>query len=440
MENPHSQHKKVLLIGSSGMVGMATRDAITQYLGADVITQDRPSSDTAKREERIALYKQLCEKRTDTIDGKQEAWLLRHQAPLDETKQGRCSSVSNIMQGMLENPDCIVIAAGKPRTPEQKRTDVLQANAPFFEDLGHQIGDAFIERLQADPHYKIPVIINSGNPVDTMTEVLSRTIRARMVNVLAQIDTGDLADNEINFRNRLIDAIDSLPTKVIGQGGILDSSRAASAISNSLHIPIEDVISAPVVGTHNEKMVLDVEHCVIRHDGSEIPLAQYPKMTPERLGKIQEATQKGGGSVLNEYSEILNNGREATLPKLSQSAFLATGAANMIMVDAVVHDKHVELPMASFLLNHDGTDGIVVGNVAKLGINGAEQPVTMLDGASHATQTRVPLNVEKRHEYRAAFRGAVEDMAAAAGAVGEGHHLARLTSSKVYGKSGITPS
>jgi malate/lactate dehydrogenase len=377
-------NKKVLVIGASGSVGMATRDAITQYLGADVITWDRPGADLAAREARVKQYQELSAIQ-DSLDAKQANWLLRDHKKADVS--GQVSSVETIKQGIEQGVDCIVITAGKPRKAGQDRSAVAAANAPLFKDLGNNLADIVFEKIKADPAFKMPVIIQAGNPLDTMTEILGRTMHERLTSH---------ANDAIKTKNYalakpLADAAKFLEQKLVGQSGVLDGARAAFAIHKVLNeFPINKIVSAPVIGTHNENMVIDFDHVKVLDDaGKPIKLTDHPlfkeavsakadelRATPELnpkqavLNEITKETKAGGSAVIGNYK-----GRAG----IDQSAFVATGAAIMDMVDAVLN-KSKTIPAAAYLppstqgrFRQGAENGVVIGQVVKLGKDGLEE-------------------------------------------------------------------
>lgn len=336
-----AEKKKVLVIGASGMVGMATVEAITEYLGADVITFDRPATtqkqveDRAKRRTDFNGIKSYGER---LLDCRHAKWLLAGRTPV------ACTAIDiphmdDLASAFKAEPDCIVITAGAPRKPGEDRSALLKSNSAYFTTLGEQLADAFIA---CGAKGAFPVVINTGNPVDDMTEVLGTVITARI--------TGKVSH----------DALCQLPARIIGQGGILDGARAAFALNKQFNIALDDLVEVPVLGPHNDKMRIDFENVRVRHNGRIIALSDYPgvKLDEQTKEEIAAITRKGGADVLQD-----------TLAKTghSQSAVFSTATAVMLMVEAVLQDKKAHLCVAAF----EPKSGFVEGRHVQLCSKGA---------------------------------------------------------------------
>ena len=96
--------------------------------------------------------------------------------------------------------DVVVITAGLPRKPGMTRMDLLEVNANIVSDVTKNILN----------YSKSPIIIVVTNPLDQMTTLVSQ--------------------------------VSGLPkNKVIGQAGVLDSSRFAYFISEKLNVNMQPV-------------------------------------------------------------------------------------------------------------------------------------------------------------------------------------------------------
>lgn len=348
MAESANEKKKVLLIGSSGFVGMATRDAITEYLGADVMTMDRPvdpnnAQKLKERDDKKTDYDYFVLDKNNTLDGKHANWLLRGREKLPETAQGNVSeagnfrNVADIKKALDQNPDTIVVTAGIPRKIGEDRDAVRDKNAPFFEDMGRDIAQAILEKLKENADYKMPVIINVGNPMDTMTEVLGRAIHENLTSMFEQ---------EPALKRDIARVARELHQKVVGMGGILDGARAAFALNQvtkekGYEIPLDDIVNVPVLGTHNENMTPELEKAMIKVNGKETSLLDHlgADKIAEINAEVQKLTSTGGAVVNKNYKEVTG---------LASSAVLGTGAGLLKMVDAVINDKKEALPIAVY--------------------------------------------------------------------------------------------
>ena len=126
--------------------------------------------------------------------------------------------------------DVVVITAGLPRKPGMSRMDLLEVNAKIVETVTQEI-------LKYSDN---PSIIVVTNPLDQMTTLASQ--------------------------------VSGLPkNKVIGQAGVLDSSRFAYFIAEKLSVDTSDVY-ALTLGSHGETMVPVPSLCTVKGE----PLTDIP--------------------------------------------------------------------------------------------------------------------------------------------------------------------
>jgi malate dehydrogenase len=211
--------------------------------------------------------------------------------------------------------DIVVITSGVPRKPGMSRDDLVLTNMNIVKSVTEQV-------VKYSPK---SILIMVANPLDAMTQ---------------------LALHVSKFpRNR-----------VIGQSGILDSSRFRTFIAQELQVSIEDV-SACVLGGHGDTM-LAIPRLTT---AGGIPITEL--LPKETVDKIVERTVKGGGEIV----ALLKTG----------SAFYAPAAATAQMVESVLLDKKRILPCAVQLEGEYGIKGVVVGVPVKLGKNGLEQVIEL---------------------------------------------------------------
>ena len=123
------------------------------------------------------------------------------------------------------NSDVVVITAGLPRKPGMSRMDLLEVNAGIVTDVTKKILE----------HSEDPIIIVVTNPLDQMTTLTA----------------------EVSKLSK---------SKVIGQAGILDSSRFAYFISEKLNVKMSDVYRMGFTIDGLSKLA-NVEHVEISFDG-----------------------------------------------------------------------------------------------------------------------------------------------------------------------------
>ena len=219
--------------------------------------------------------------------------------------------------------DVAVITAGLPRKPGMTRMDLLGINAKIVKG----VTEALVEH---SPDVTIVVVTN---PLDHMTQLAA--------------DVSGLAKN-----------------KVMGQAGILDTSRFEHFIAERLGVDILSV-KALTLGSHGETMVPVPSQCSV--DGT--PLADL--LSPEEIGDLVERTRAGGAEIVG----LLKTG----------SAYYAPSSAAAAMVRSILTDSGDIAPTCAWLTGEYGIDGVYLGVPARLGANGVEEVVELpLAGDEHA--------------------------------------------------------
>jgi malate dehydrogenase len=209
------------------------------------------------------------------------------------------------------NSDILVITAGFPRKPGLSRDDLLQANTDVVK---HVVSGT--SKLSPDS-----VLIVVSNPMDVMSYTAWKTS---------------------GFS----------PHKVLGMGGILDSSRLRTFISMELGMSPEDV-EALVLGGHGDQMVSLPRYTTVKG----IPLQEL--MTKDLIDDLINRTIHGGAELVS----LLKTG----------SAYYAPAAATYQMVEAVIFDEKRILSCSAFLNGEYGIKDLFVGVPVLLGKNGVEE-------------------------------------------------------------------
>ncbi|MCI6233189.1 MAG: malate dehydrogenase [Selenomonas sp.] len=224
--------------------------------------------------------------------------------------------------------DVVVITSGMPRKPGMSREDLIGVNAKIVKSVVDQA-------LKYSPD---AIFIIISNPMDAMTFLT-------------------LKDSKLP-RNR-----------VIGQGGMLDSSRFRYFLSKALQkagypaTPTD--IDGMVIGGHSDKTMVPLTS-VATYRG--IPVKEL--LTADQLKEAVESTKVGG----------------ATLTKLlGTSAWYAPGAAAAAMVEAIALDAKKLIPCCVYLDGEYGEKDLCIGVPVMLGKNGVEKIVEYkLDGDEKA--------------------------------------------------------
>ena len=209
--------------------------------------------------------------------------------------------------------DVVVITAGSPRRPGMSRRDLLAINHAVVAAVAR---DAV--RVSPDA-----VLLVLTNPVDVMCYVALR-------------------------------ASGLPPARVLGQAGVLDTTRFRAFIAAELRVSVEDV-HALVLGGHGDGMVPLVRLAQV----GGVPLTDL--LPPADLERLVQRTREGGAEIVG----LLK----------TASAFYAPGAALCQMVAAVLRDKGRLLPAPAYLEGQYGLSGLYTGVPVILGARGVRRVV-----------------------------------------------------------------
>ncbi len=212
-----------------------------------------------------------------------------------------------------EGSDVVVITAGLPRKPGMSRMDLLEVNAKIVEGVTQEI-------LKYSDN---PSIVVVTNPLDQMTTLAS--------------DVSGLPKN-----------------KVMGQAGILDSSRFAYFIAEKLSVDTSDVY-ALTLGSHGETMVPVPSLCTVKGE----PLTDI--LSESDINELVEKTSNGGAEIVG----LLKTG----------SAYFAPASSAAVMVKSIVNNSDEIFPVCAWLEGQYGIEDVYLGVPAKLGKDGVTEVV-----------------------------------------------------------------
>jgi malate dehydrogenase len=223
---------------------------------------------------------------------------------------------------LTANSDVLVITAGSPRKPGMTREDLAQVNAGV-------VAQAVDAAVKYSPE---AVMIVLTNPVDALTYLA--------------------------FRNS------GLPkNRVIGQGGILDSTRFQVLLAQELGVSVESV-NAFTLGGHGETMVPMLRQSNV----CGVPLQDL--IPVEKLKALVERARNRGTEIVN----LLKTG----------SAAFAPGAAITAMIESILQNTHRVMPCSAYCEGEFGLSGLYFGVPVQIGRSGVERIVEL------------PLNAEER--------------------------------------------
>ena len=205
----------------------------------------------------------------------------------------------------------VVITSGIPRKPGMTREELIGINAGIVKGVTQNI-------LQHSPD---AIIIVISNPMDTMTH-------------LALQSSG-------------------LPKeRVIGMGGILDSSRFKYYLSTTLGCSPAD-LQGVVIGGHGDTTMIPLTR-LATYNGT--PVSNL--LNEEQLKKIAADTMVGGATLTG---------------LLGTSAWYAPGAAGAALVETIVRDEKKLMPCCVRLDGEYGQKDICLGVPVVVGKNGWEK-------------------------------------------------------------------
>ncbi len=214
----------------------------------------------------------------------------------------------------IKGSEFVVVAAGAIRSPGMRREELYAVNAGLIRGLAPDIA-----RLAPDA-----VVVVATEPVDGLTALFTR--------------------------------VSGFPrTRVLGVGGILDSTRLRALIAREMNVSMETV-SALVIGRHSDDMVCLPRYCTV--GGVPLPLL----LPPEKVAAIVEETRTAGDLVVE-------------LAKRS-SAYYAPSAAIAELADSVHMNLNRLFSVSIVLEGEYGIRDAALSMPAFIGSHGASRVVT----------------------------------------------------------------
>ena len=213
----------------------------------------------------------------------------------------------------IQDADVCIVTAGLARKPGMSRDDLLGINCKIMREVSENIA-------KYAPNSFLIVITN---PLDAMVTLAKRV-------------TG--------FPKH----------RVVGQAGVLDSSRYRTFIAQELNASVQNV-TAMVLGGHGDDMVPVRSYCQV----AGIPIERL--ISAERLEEIESRVRQAGGEIV----ALLKTG----------SAFYSPASAAIQMTEAYLYDKKQILPCAAYLEGEYGIEGVYFGVPVSIGAGGVERVV-----------------------------------------------------------------
>lgn len=213
----------------------------------------------------------------------------------------------------IQGADVCIVTAGVARKPGMSRDDLLGINCKIMREVSENIA-------KYAPHAFVIVITN---PLDAMVTLTKRV-------------TGFLKN------------------QVVGQAGVLDSSRYRTFVAQELNVSVRNV-TAMVLGGHGDDMVPARSYCQV----AGIPVERL--IASQRLDEIENRVRQAGGEIV----ALLKTG----------SAFYSPASAAIQMAEAYLFDKKQILPGAAYLEGEYGIQGVYFGVPVQIGAGGVERVI-----------------------------------------------------------------
>ena len=213
----------------------------------------------------------------------------------------------------MRGSDYVVLVAGVGRKPGMTRMDLLKTNAGIVKDVASKIAS----------YAKDAIIVVVTNPLDPMTYLTLKVVGTEK-------------------------------RKVIGMGGMLDLSRFKSFIQDATKIS-RGSIQAMVISEHGENMLPLTRFSSI----TGIPLHEF--ISKDKAMDIFERTRRVAAEVIS----------------LKGATVYAPGNAVATMLESVIKDKKLVIPVSALLEGEYGVSDICIGVPAIIGKDGVERVIEL---------------------------------------------------------------
>ena len=215
----------------------------------------------------------------------------------------------------IKGSNLIIMTAGLARKPGMSREDLLNMNASIVKIAAQNI----------KKYCPKAFVIVVSNPLDIMTYHMRKV-------------TGFPAH------------------RVLGQAGVLDSTRFRAFVAMELGMAPTDV-QAMVLGGHGDTMVPLPRYSTI----GGIPIKEL--ISAKRIKEISDRTKFGGGEIV----KLLKTG----------SAYYAPAAASVQMARSILLDEKKVIPASAYLTGQYGIKDIYIGVPVVLGAKGVEKIIVL---------------------------------------------------------------
>jgi len=209
----------------------------------------------------------------------------------------------------IRGSEVIVLSAGHVRKPGMRREELFEENATIIRELAARIGTGTGS-----------IVVMVTEPVDLLTALF-------------------------------VEESGMPRERVLGIGGLLDTTRLSYAVSRDLCISMEN-ISALVIGPHTKDMIIPERYTNV----SGVPILKL--MPRDQFFSLKEETVHAGDFII----EMVKN----------STAYYAPSSCIAELVRSVVLDADRMLPVSILLCGEYGIDGVAMSVPAVIGRRGVK--------------------------------------------------------------------
>ncbi len=219
-----------------------------------------------------------------------------------------------------QDADIVVISAGFAQKPGQTRLDLVTSNVEVFRQIIPKIKE----------HNKDGILLIATNPVDLMTYVALKLS---------------------GFP----------PSRVIGSGTILDTSRLRYMLGEVLKVDPRNV-HAYIIGEHGD---------------SEVPAWSLASVAGTRLKEYSSVHGPDfDDTYMNEMFEQVKNAAYKII-ELKGRTYYAIGLGLTRIVESIIRDENAILTVSSLLRNYYGVDDICLSVPTIINRNGVRETLKL---------------------------------------------------------------
>lgn len=238
---------------------------------------------------------------------------------------------------VVRNSDVVVITAGAKQQPGQTRLDLAATNVKILEDVMPKLVN-----LAPDA-----VFLLVTNPCDVLA--------------YAAVQISGLPAN-----------------KVFSSGTVLDSSRLRWQLAERAGVSTESV-HAMIVGEHGD---------------SEFPLWSEAKIGPIKLSEWKVGNRSLHPEELDEIADQVKNAAYKVIEGKGATNY-AIGLSAARIVEAVLRDESVILPVSSVLTDYLGISDVALSVPTVVNRQGASKTIPMEMSATELTKLQASANALK---------------------------------------------